>query len=111
MRSLKVVAHAANWCWEASDAAQMDAPVFVKGRKRKHVDCVESRPYRSFVSPAQCLEQVGVSIDDMSNHTVSQSLYLDDPDGNEVELYIDADPALWKNNPAAVLSTIKPLRL
>ena len=47
----------------------------------------------------------------MSDHTVSQSLYLHDPDGNEVELYVDAGEAIWKNNPAAVLSPIKPLRL
>ncbi len=57
------------------------------------------------------LEQAGVPITGMSDHTVSQSLYLADPDGNEVELYVDADPAVWENDPAAVLSAIKPLRL
>ncbi len=57
------------------------------------------------------LDEAGVSIDGMSDHTVSQSLYLRDPDGNEVELYVDADESLWKDNPAAVLSPIKPLRL
>ncbi len=57
------------------------------------------------------LEQAGVSIEGMSDHTVSQSLYLRDPDGNEVELYVDADEAVWKNRPEAVLSPIKPLRL
>ena len=57
------------------------------------------------------LEQAGVPISGMSDHTVSQSLYLHDPDGNEVELYVDADEAIWKRNPAAVLSPIKPLRL
>ena len=57
------------------------------------------------------LEQAGVHISGMSDHTVSQSLYLHDPDGNEVELYVDADEAIWKRNPAAVLSPIKPLVL
>ena len=57
------------------------------------------------------LEQAGVTISGMSDHTVSQSLYLADPDGNEVELYVDADPSIWKNDPAAVLAPIKPLRL
>ncbi len=57
------------------------------------------------------LEQAGVAIDGMSDHTVSQSLYLRDPDGNEVELYVDAEESLWKKNPAAVLSPIKPLHL
>jgi catechol 2,3-dioxygenase len=57
------------------------------------------------------LERAGVAIDGMSDHTVSQSLYLRDPDGNEVELYVDADESLWKHDPAAVLSPIKPLLL
>ena len=57
------------------------------------------------------LEQAGIAIDGMSDHTVSQSLYLKDPDGNEVELYVDADESIWKNDPAAVVSPIKPLFL
>ena len=57
------------------------------------------------------LERAGIAIDGMSDHTVSQSLYLHDPDGNEVELYVDAEASLWKRDPAAVLSPIKPLRL
>lgn len=57
------------------------------------------------------LERAGVPVHGQSDHTVSQSLYLADPDGNEVELYVDADPALWRDDPAAVLSPIKPLRL
>jgi catechol 2,3-dioxygenase len=57
------------------------------------------------------LEAAGITILGMSDHTVSQSLYLTDPDGNEVELYVDADPAIWKKNPQAVLSPLKPLRL
>src|SRR6266496_3682222 len=42
------------------------------------------------------LDRAGVKITGMSDHTVSQSLYLADPDGNEVELYVDADPRIWK---------------
>jgi catechol 2,3-dioxygenase len=57
------------------------------------------------------LDGTGIPIDGMSDHTVSQSLYLKDPDGNEVELYVDADESVWKNNPAAVVSPIKPLYL
>jgi catechol 2,3-dioxygenase len=57
------------------------------------------------------LERAGIVIDGMGDHTVSQSLYLRDPDGNEVELYVDADESVWKSNPAAVVSPIKPLHL
>jgi catechol 2,3-dioxygenase len=57
------------------------------------------------------LEQASVAIDGMSEHTIGQSLYLRDPDSNKVELYIDADEALWKAHPEAVLSPIEPLDL
>ena len=46
----------------------------------------------------------------MSDHRVSQSLYIRDPDGIELELYVDADPALWCDDPAAV-AYIGPLNL
>jgi catechol 2,3-dioxygenase len=57
------------------------------------------------------LEEAGIPIDGMSDHTVSQSLYLRDPDGNEVELYVDADAATWIEHPELVLSPIRPLTL
>ena len=57
------------------------------------------------------LEQADVMIDGMNDHMVSQSLYLQGPDGNEVELYVDADESVWKNNPESVFARIKPLRL
>jgi len=57
------------------------------------------------------LEQRGIPISGMSDHTVTQSLYLHDPDGNEVELYVDASGIDWKKNPEAVLAPIKPLNI
>ena len=47
----------------------------------------------------------------MSDHTVSQSIYILDPDGNEVELYVDDPKVDWKNKPSLVMSPIKPLLL
>ncbi|MBI2158811.1 MAG: VOC family protein [Candidatus Rokubacteria bacterium] len=46
----------------------------------------------------------------VTDHRVSQSIYLNDPDGNGLELFVDADPAIWRENPAAV-ATIEPLEL
>lgn len=51
------------------------------------------------------LEANNISIFGMSDHGVSQSLYIQDPDGIEIELYVDADPAIWKDDPGAVLTT------
>ena len=56
------------------------------------------------------LEQHGVPLLGTSDHGVSQSLYIQDPDGIEIELYVDADPSVWRDNPAA-LTTLKPLIL
>ena len=51
------------------------------------------------------LEASDVTIMGMSDHGVSQSLYLTDPDGIEIELYVDADPTIWRDDPGAVLTT------
>jgi len=56
------------------------------------------------------LERHGVTVLGMSDHRVSQSLYLEDPDGIEIELFVDADPSIWKNDPTAV-ATVRPLLL
>ena len=56
------------------------------------------------------LETAGVSIDGMSDHTVTQALYLHDPDGNEVELYVDVSDD-WRKQPELVMAPIKPLDL
>ena len=90
-----------------------DAPGPPRGPRRGlyHIGIKVGNSLDELRSAKQELEQAGVTIDGMSDHTVSQSLYLKDPDGNEVELYVDADESLWKNNSAAVLSPIKPLHL
>ena len=90
-----------------------DAPGPPRGPRRGlyHIGIKVGNSLDELRSAKQELEQAGVTIDGMSDHTVSQSLYLKDPDGNEVELYVDADESLWKNNAAAVLSPIKPLHL
>jgi len=46
----------------------------------------------------------------VADHKVSQSIYLNDPDGNGLELYVDADPAIWQTDPAAV-AHVEPLQL
>ncbi len=57
------------------------------------------------------VQQAGVKVVGTSDHTVTHSLYIEDPDGNEIELYIDVQPAVWRDDPAAVFAPIKPLRL
>lgn len=60
----------------------------------------------------QELTDKGVKIVGASDHTITHSLYIEDPDGNEIELYVDALPMeRWQNDPAAVFAPIRPLRL
>ncbi len=56
------------------------------------------------------LDACGVEIAMLADHTVSQSIYLVDPDGNQVELFVDDDPAIWHADPSRV-ATIAPLTL
>ncbi|MFY9271176.1 MAG: VOC family protein [Candidatus Manganitrophaceae bacterium] len=90
-----------------------DAPGPPRGRRRGlyHIGIKIGDSLDELRAAKEELERAGIPIAGMSDHTVSQSLYLSDPDGNEVELYVDADEAIWKANPAAVLSPIKPLAL
>ncbi|SDJ57845.1 VOC family protein [Salimicrobium halophilum] len=44
-----------------------------------------------------------------SDHLVSEALYLNDPDGNGIEIYIDRDPSEWTWNGDQVTMTVDPL--
>ena len=57
------------------------------------------------------IEAAGVRVVGMSDHTVSHSLYVLDPDGNELELYIDVPGVDWKADPALVMAPTRPLHL
>ncbi len=56
------------------------------------------------------LNKKGVKIIGSSDHTVTHSIYILDPDGNELELYADVSDE-WKNNPQAIMAPTKSLRL
>lgn len=62
-------------------------------------------------SAVQTLAEHGVPILGASDHTVTHSLYIADPDGNEIELYIDVPGVDWRNDPSLIAAPIRPLRL
>lgn len=53
----------------------------------------------------------GVKVNGSADHTVTHSLYIEDPDGNEIELYIDVQPERWREDPQAIMSPPRALRL
>lgn len=57
------------------------------------------------------LRRAGVPIIGMSDHGVTHSVYIADPDGNEIELYIDVQPEVWRERPEAFIAPVRPLRL
>jgi catechol-2,3-dioxygenase len=52
-----------------------------------------------------------VPIVGMSDHGVTHSIYIKDPDGNEIELYIDVQPEVWRDKPLGSVMGTRPLRL
>jgi len=57
------------------------------------------------------VQEAGVTLVGTSDHTVTHSLYVLDPDGNELELYVDVPGVNWRTDPALVFSPIRPLAL
>ena len=90
-----------------------DAPAPPSGRRRGlyHIGIKVGDSLEELRRAKGELEHAGIAIDGMSDHTVSQSLYVRDPDGNEVEVYVDNSEVNWKENPTMVLSPIKALKL
>jgi catechol-2,3-dioxygenase len=57
------------------------------------------------------LQRQQVTIVGASDHTVTHSLYIEDPDGNEIELYVDVPGVDWISDPTLIAAPVKPLRL
>ncbi|MDB5244384.1 MAG: Glyoxalase/bleomycin resistance protein/dioxygenase [Parcubacteria group bacterium] len=66
-------------------------------------------PEAAKVTYAELMEK-GVKIIGTTDHGVTHSIYILDPDGNELELYADVSDE-WKKDPKAILAAPKPLRL
>jgi catechol 2,3-dioxygenase len=60
---------------------------------------------------ADALRHAGVEITATTDHTVTHSLYITDPDGNEIELYIDVPGVNWREGDPEMINTATPLKL
>lgn len=115
------------------EVARLDQMVFFSATGENHHDIAllevgkdAPRPARDGVGLYHVALKIGDDLDQLraakahleahglrialSDHRVSQSIYLNDPDGNGLELYVDANPAIWRSDPTAV-ATVSPLRL
>ena len=62
-----------------------------------------------FAGPRRTSTRSASRLDAVEDHAVAQSIYLHDPDGNAIEVYVDTSD-LWRTDPQAVAS-ISPLTL
>jgi catechol 2,3-dioxygenase len=56
------------------------------------------------------LIKAGVTILGLTDHHVTKSLYILDPDGNELELYVDQSDD-WKTDATSILARPQPLTI
>jgi catechol 2,3-dioxygenase len=57
------------------------------------------------------LIELDYPVDGLSDHTISHSIYLSDPDGNELELYVDNPDYDWRTDNSWMEAPVKPLKL
>jgi catechol-2,3-dioxygenase len=57
------------------------------------------------------LRSAGTNVVGASDHTITHSLYVLDPDGNEIELYVDVPGVDWTADQSLLFSPIRPLAL
>ncbi len=90
-----------------------NAPVSSKGQRAGlyHIGLKVGDTIEELRAAKAELDAAGVKIVGMSDHYVTNSIYLLDPDGNEVEIYIDVNVEAWKKDPAAVAAPTRPLYL
>lgn len=60
----------------------------------------------AWVRHAQAL---GVALEGASDHLVSEAIYLSDPEGNGIEVYVDRPRHLWRREGAGVAMATAPL--
>ena len=88
-----------------------DAPHPGRGRRLGlyHLGIKVGDSLDELAAAKQELEAAGVHLVGESDHTVTWSLYVLDPDGNELELYCDNPGVDWTSDPEAVMAPIKSI--
>ena len=94
-----------------------------RGRRRRHADPAGRRVglYHFGLNVGEtdddlraalaAVQAAGATVVGAADHTVTHSLYILDPDGNEIELYVDVPGVDWQSDPTLVGAAIRPLRL
>ena len=90
---------------------EADGPLHGKRIGLYHVGWKVGDSMESLKTYHDKLLQMNYPVTGLADHTVSKSIYLKDPDGNEVELYVDDTNYDWVNDNSWMSAPVKPLRL
>lgn len=90
-----------------------DAPGPLKGKRigLYHVGWKVGDDLTTLAHVRQRVEEAGFEIEAYADHTVNQSVYLKDPDENEVELYVDNPDIDWRTDRSWMKEPVKRLDL
>jgi len=77
----------------------------VRGSALHHLAIKVGDSLQDLAEARTTLESCGVVLHMALDHRVSQGLYVSDPDGNLIELYVDADEEIWRRDPSQVANS------
>jgi catechol 2,3-dioxygenase len=80
------------------------APV-VRGGNLHHFALNVGDSLEDLAAVKRALEAASVPVHMALDHRVSQGLYVTDPDGNLIELYVDAPQSAWRTDPSLVANS------
>jgi len=92
------------------DVALVETADVVPGNRLHHFALKVGDSLEALVEVRRTLDTAGVAVHMELDHRVSQGVYVSDCDGNLIELYVDADERVWRENPASVANS-DPLTL
>jgi catechol 2,3-dioxygenase len=84
---------------------EVSTPPTVRGTALHHLAIKVGDSRQDLTEAEKTLESCGIGVHMALDHHVSQGLYVSDPDGNLVELYVDADEQIWRNDPSQVANS------
>jgi catechol 2,3-dioxygenase len=87
------------------DIALVASDNVVRGENLHHFALKVGDSLDELAEVRRTLAANNVAIHMALDHHVSQGLYVSDHDGNLIELYVDADEALWRADPTAVANS------
>ena len=133
-RSIDFYRDVLGWRQVSSDGPGLPFAVFSGGRTHHELLLIEVGPDAAPIPPGRRIgmyhfglkfgdsdddlravlrriRDAGVTVLGATDHTVTHSLYVLDPDGNELELYVDVPGVDWREHPELLTGPPKPLAL